>query len=66
MANNHEKLTGVMLNGKNYHLWARQVTFALSGREKLEHINGELSQPKPKIPGAPTDAEKKALSMESE
>ena len=39
MAQNHEKLTGVMLNGKNYHLWARQVNFALSGREKSDHIN---------------------------
>jgi gag-polypeptide of LTR copia-type len=60
MSQNHEKLTGVMLNGKNYHVWARQVIFALSGREKSEHIDSEDKAPKQSVP--PTEPEKRALA----
>ncbi|XP_078169457.1 uncharacterized protein LOC144563864 [Carex rostrata] len=60
MSQNHEKLTEVMLNGRNYHVWARQVTFALSDREKSDHINPENKAPKQSDP--PTDPEKRALT----
>jgi hypothetical protein len=50
-----------MLTDKNYHLWARQATFRLIGRGKLELVNGERLAPIPKIPGEPTKEEKKAL-----
>jgi gag-polypeptide of LTR copia-type len=40
-----EKLTFVMLTGKNYHLWVRQATFRLIGRDKLELVNGERPAP---------------------
>jgi gag-polypeptide of LTR copia-type len=32
-----------MLNGKNYHSWARQITFLLTGRDKLDFVTGEMS-----------------------
>jgi gag-polypeptide of LTR copia-type len=56
-----EKLTSVMLTGKNYHLWARQATFGLIGRDKLELVNGERPTPIPKKIGESTKEEKKAL-----
>jgi gag-polypeptide of LTR copia-type len=56
-----EKLTSVILTGKNYHLWARQAIFGLIGRDKLELVNGERSAPFPKKSGEPTEEEKKAL-----
>lgn len=62
MAHNQEKLTGVTLNGKNYHLWAKQVMFSLSSREWLEYIIGEKPKPVPKNSEAPTDDGKKATS----
>jgi hypothetical protein len=51
----------MMLNDKNYHLWARQATFSLIGRDKLEHVNGENPIPIPKISGEPTKQEKRAI-----
>jgi hypothetical protein len=61
ISRNTEKLTFVMLNGKNYHLWARQATFDLIGRDKLEHVNGENPIPVPKVSGDPTEEEKSAI-----
>ncbi|XP_078169212.1 uncharacterized protein LOC144563603 [Carex rostrata] len=60
MSQSHEKLTGVMLDGRNYHVWARQVIFSLSGREKSEHIDPENKAPKQSNP--PTEPEKRALA----
>jgi gag-polypeptide of LTR copia-type len=54
MAQINEKLIGVMLNGKNYHSWARQITFALIGRDKVEYITGEMPISVPALTGAPT------------
>jgi hypothetical protein len=50
MSQNIEKLTSVLLNGKNYHLWIRQATFGLIGRDRLEHVNGEKLMPQLSIP----------------
>jgi gag-polypeptide of LTR copia-type len=54
MSLDSEKLIYVMLNGKNYHLWARQATFGLIGQDKLEHVNGENPIPVLKVSGDPT------------
>jgi gag-polypeptide of LTR copia-type len=56
-----ERLTSVLLTGKNYHPWTRQVTFELIGRCELEYVNGGKPGPVPKISGEPTEDEKKAL-----
>jgi gag-polypeptide of LTR copia-type len=56
-----KKLISVLQTGKNYHLWARQASFGLIGRDKLEYVNGEKPIPVPKKPGDPIDNEKKAL-----
>jgi gag-polypeptide of LTR copia-type len=61
MAQINEKLTGVMLNGKNYHSWARQITFALTVRDKVEYITGEMPISVPALAGAPTAEEQKKL-----
>jgi gag-polypeptide of LTR copia-type len=61
MAQPSEKLTGIMLNGKNYHSWARQITFALTGRDKLEYVTREMPPPVPATAGAPTAEETKKL-----
>jgi hypothetical protein len=37
-----------MLTDKNYHMWARQATFGLIARDKLELVNGERPVPIPK------------------
>jgi gag-polypeptide of LTR copia-type len=50
-----------MLDGKNYHMWARQVTFGLIGRDKLEYVNGENLISVPKVSGDPTEEEKRAI-----
>jgi gag-polypeptide of LTR copia-type len=50
-----------MLNGKNYHSWARQITFALTGKDKIEYITGEMPIPVSALAGAPTAEEKKKL-----
>lgn len=62
MAHQTERLTGVLLNGKNCHLWARQVTFVLIGRDNFEHVSGEKSKPKANDPSKPTAEEKKEIS----
>lgn len=62
MSQQTEKLTGILLNGKNYHLWARQATFGLDGQDKLEHIPGEKPQPVPINPATLTYEEKKSIS----
>jgi gag-polypeptide of LTR copia-type len=54
------KLTSIILDGKNYNVWAIQTSFGLIGREKLEYVNGEITMSVPKITGAPTDDEKKS------
>jgi hypothetical protein len=55
ISQNAEKLTSVMLNCKNYHMWARQATFELIGRDKLEHVDGENPISVPKVSGDPTE-----------
>jgi hypothetical protein len=50
-----------MLNGKNHHMWARQTTFGLIGRDKLEHVNGENLIPIPKVSGDPIEEEKRVI-----
>jgi hypothetical protein len=59
MSKNIEKLTSVLLNGKNYHLWVKQATFGLIGRDRLEHVNGEKPMPQLSIP--PLAPEMKAV-----
>jgi macrodomain Ter protein organizer (MatP/YcbG family) len=56
-----ERLTSVLLDGKNYNMWARQVSFGLVGRDKLEYVNGEITKPVPKSAWALTEEENKAL-----
>lgn len=54
-----KRLTSVLLNGKKYHLQARQVNFGLMGRDKFEHIIGEKSKQKTKDPTQLIAEEKK-------
>jgi gag-polypeptide of LTR copia-type len=56
-----DKLTSVLLNGKNYNVWVSQVTFGLIGRDKLEFVNGEFNIPVPVTSEEPTDDEKRAI-----
>jgi gag-polypeptide of LTR copia-type len=54
-----ERLTSVLLDDNNYNIWAKQVTFELVGRDKLEYVNGEISMHKPVAAEAPTEDEKR-------
>jgi gag-polypeptide of LTR copia-type len=56
-----DKLTSVLLNGKNYNIWIRQATFGLIGRDKLVFANGEITILVPTTVGEPTDDEKRAI-----
>jgi gag-polypeptide of LTR copia-type len=56
-----ERLTSVLLDGKNYNMWARQVSLGLVGRDKLEYVNGEITKLVPRSAGALTEEENKAL-----
>jgi hypothetical protein len=58
MSQNIDKLTFVLLNGKNYYLWVRQATFGLIGRDRLKHVNGEKTITQLSIP--PTEPETKS------
>jgi gag-polypeptide of LTR copia-type len=58
---NSDRLTPILLDGKNYNVWAKQTSFGLIGREKLEYVNGEITMPVPKTTGDPTNDEKKAI-----
>jgi gag-polypeptide of LTR copia-type len=58
-----EKLTSVMLDGKNYLLWVRQVTFSLISRDKLEYVTGESKVPAPASIGAPTVEGSRAIKQ---
>jgi gag-polypeptide of LTR copia-type len=58
---NTEKITSVMLNGKNFNMWARQATFGLVGRDRFEFVNGDITMPVPAVVGAPTVEEKVAI-----
>jgi hypothetical protein len=58
-----EKLTSVMLDGKNYLLWVKQVTFGLIGRDELEHVTDENKIPVPVAIEAPTAEESKAIKQ---
>jgi TPP-dependent indolepyruvate ferredoxin oxidoreductase alpha subunit len=49
MKQTSEKLIGVVLNGKNYHSWAKQITSALTGIDKLEYVTGEMTPPVPTV-----------------
>jgi gag-polypeptide of LTR copia-type len=55
-----ERLTSVLLDGKNYNMWVRQVLFRLVGRDKLEYINDEITKPVPRSARALTEEENKA------
>jgi hypothetical protein len=61
ISQNTEKLTYVMLNRKNYHMWAKQAIFDFIGQDKLEHVNDENPMLVPKISGEPTEEEKRAI-----
>jgi hypothetical protein len=39
----------VLLDDKNYNMWARQVSFGLIGNKKLEYVNDELIMPVPEF-----------------
>jgi gag-polypeptide of LTR copia-type len=45
-----DKLTSILLDGKNYNIWVRQATFGLIGRDKLKFVNGEATIPVPVTP----------------
>ncbi|RVW16194.1 hypothetical protein CK203_074317 [Vitis vinifera] len=44
---NHEPAThiGIKVDGTNYALWSQIVEMYISGKDKLEYINGDLPQP---------------------
>jgi gag-polypeptide of LTR copia-type len=56
-----ERLTLVLLDDKNYNMWARQVSFGLVGRDELEYVNGEITKPVLRSVGALTEELNKAL-----
>jgi gag-polypeptide of LTR copia-type len=56
-----DKLTSILLDGKNYNIWVRQATFGLIGRDKLEFVNGEATIPVPVTPENPIEDEKRAI-----
>jgi gag-polypeptide of LTR copia-type len=58
---NTEKITSVMLNGKNFNMWARHATFGLVGRDRFEFVNGDIIMPVPAAAGGPTAEEKVAI-----
>ncbi|XP_073263621.1 uncharacterized protein [Populus alba] len=41
---------GIKLDGTNYALWSQIVEKFISGKDKLEYINGDLPQPEPNDP----------------
>jgi gag-polypeptide of LTR copia-type len=43
-----KKIIYFLLSKTIYHSWARAVTVALGGKEKLDHINGRTKPPKSK------------------
>jgi gag-polypeptide of LTR copia-type len=55
---NTEKITSVMLNGKNFNMWARQATFGLVGRDRFEFVNGDITMSVPAATGSLTAEEK--------
>jgi hypothetical protein len=61
MAQINEKLIGVMLNGQNYHAWVRQITFALTDKDKVKYITSKMPISVPALAGAPTAEEQKKL-----
>jgi gag-polypeptide of LTR copia-type len=38
------KLTSILLNGKNYQIWAKAARISLKGKDKLGYINGIRSR----------------------
>jgi hypothetical protein len=44
---NTERITSVMLNDKNFNMWARQATLGLVGRDRFEFVNGDITMPVP-------------------
>jgi hypothetical protein len=42
-----DKLTSVLLNGKNYNMWVRQASFGLIDRDKIEYVNYDIPVPVP-------------------
>jgi hypothetical protein len=56
-----DKLTSILLDGKNYNIWVRQATFGLIGRDNLEFANGETIIRVPVTPGEPVEDEKRVI-----
>jgi gag-polypeptide of LTR copia-type len=44
---NTERITSVMLNDKNFNMWAKQATLGLVGRDRFEFVNGDIIMPVP-------------------
>jgi gag-polypeptide of LTR copia-type len=44
---NTERITSVMLNDKNFNMWAKQATLGLVGRDRFEFVNGDITMPVP-------------------
>jgi len=42
---NSQRLTSILLNGRNFLPWSRAVTIALGGRSRLGHITGQTKAP---------------------
>jgi gag-polypeptide of LTR copia-type len=58
MSQQTEKITHIVLNGKNYMPWIHTITIGLIGRSKLVYITGEQSKPIAINPNFPTAQEK--------
>jgi gag-polypeptide of LTR copia-type len=56
-----ERLTSMLLDGKNYNMWAKQVSFRLDDRDKLEYVNDEITKPVPRSAGALIEEMTKSL-----
>jgi hypothetical protein len=56
-----DKLTSILLDGKNYNICVRHAIFGLIGGDKLEFVNGETTIPVLVTLGEPTKDEKRAI-----
>jgi tetrahydromethanopterin S-methyltransferase subunit G len=55
------KLSSVLLDGKNYNILVKKVTFGIIDRDKVEFVNGEITIQVPTTVGEPIDDEKRAI-----
>jgi hypothetical protein len=51
----------VLLDGKNYNILVKKVTFGIIDRDKVEFVNGEITIQVPTTVGEPIDDEKRAI-----